>query len=141
MICEIQNVLCNILDEIEQNNKLKEVCVLCLDDILPEDFVPATHISLKTNLLIVHQTGYHMDCWTIYLEEITTCPLCRMDLFWNESESISLQPRIQERIRTITYDIAVIVLEIESSNRWSSEIWFRFIPITILILLLLWQLL
>ena len=46
MICEIQNVLCNILDEIEQNNKIKEVCLLYLDDILPEDFVSAIHISL-----------------------------------------------------------------------------------------------
>ena len=55
---------------INDENILKETCVICLDPFLKEDKIA----SLECNHM------FHYKCITLWVENKNTCPLCRITL-------------------------------------------------------------
>lgn len=65
------------IEEINNNNNLID-CVICMQIILPNEYVSADHGFFK------HPYAYHKECWEEYLKNFDTCPICRESLKVNE---------------------------------------------------------
>lgn len=61
------------IEEINNNKELAD-CIICMQIILPNEYVSADHGFIK------HPYGYHLDCWKEYREKTNKCPLCRENL-------------------------------------------------------------
>ena len=54
-------------------------CIICLQLILPSEFITANHEDKNhPRKTIMHTSGYHKECWEHYITKFDNCPLCRM---------------------------------------------------------------
>jgi hypothetical protein len=62
-----------IYEDLNQSNNYNIAdCIICLQLIVPSDFITANHDDIN------HPDGYHKECWNHYITKFDSCPLCRM---------------------------------------------------------------
>ena len=94
---EIKQIMDELVDAIENN---ENICIICLDNVVDNEYISATHINLDTNLVVMHQTGYHITCFEKYLSYNIVCPVCRMDLYWIDTHVSYEEPELHVEERT-----------------------------------------
>jgi hypothetical protein len=69
-----------IYEDLNQSNNYNIAdCIICLQLIVPSDFITANHDDINhPHVYIKHPNGYHKECWNHYITKFDSCPLCRM---------------------------------------------------------------
>ena len=75
-------------------------CIICLQLILPSEFITANHEDKNhPRKTIMHPSGYHKECWEHYITKFDTCPLCRMIIITKEDPlSDHIRPHIRPHV-------------------------------------------
>ena len=72
-------------------------CIICLQLILPSEFITANHEDKNhPRKTIMHTSGYHKECWEHYITKFDTCPLCRMIIITKDDPLI---PHVRPHVR------------------------------------------
>ena len=91
-----------IYEELNLSNNHDIVdCIICLQLILPSEFITANHEDKNhPRKTIMHPSGYHKECWEHYITKFDTCPLCRMIIITKEDPlSDHIRPHIRPHVR------------------------------------------
>ena len=71
-------------------------CIICLQLILPSEFITANHEDKNhPRKTIMHTSGYHKECWEHYITKFDTCPLCRMIIITKDDP---LRPHVRPHV-------------------------------------------
>jgi|SaaInlStandDraft_5_1057022.scaffolds.fasta_scaffold05343_2 hypothetical protein len=75
-------------------------CIICLQLILPSEFITANHEDKNhPRKTIMHPSGYHKECWEHYITKFDTCPLCRMIIITKDDPlSDHIRPHIRPHV-------------------------------------------
>jgi len=72
-------------------------CIICLQLILPSEFITANHEDKNhPRKTIMHTSGYHKECWEHYITKFDNCPLCRMIIITKDDPLI---PHVRPHVR------------------------------------------
>ena len=78
------------------NNHNLVDCIICLQLILPSEFITANHEDKNhPRKTIMHTSGYHKECWEHYITKFDTCPLCRMIIITKDDP---LRPHVRPHV-------------------------------------------
>ena len=81
----------------QSNNYNIADCIICLQLIVPSDFITANHDDINhPHVYINHPHGYHKECWNHYITKFDSCPLCRMKFVPINDELEQEQPQNPE---------------------------------------------
>jgi len=90
-----------IYEELNLSNNHDIVdCIICLQLILPSEFITANHEDKNhPRKTIMHPSGYHKECWEHYITKFDTCPLCRMIIITKDDPlSDHIRPHIRPHV-------------------------------------------
>ena len=103
---EVERCIYEELNLINNHNIVD--CIICLQLILPSEFITANHEDKNhPRKTIMHTSGYHKECWEHYITKFDTCPLCRMvimtkdDTIYPPVQLQFIEHYTQEQMRTL----------------------------------------